>query len=437
MTEGVRTLVASAAAVAFAAGALVCVRAAAGPLTERPMSVPLTNPVIGYSTRPTTDLVSGLNRRIAEGTARLAFDERSGYLASVLEALHVPVASQMLVMSKTGVQALYTEPANPRAIFFNDAVAVGYIHGAPLLELAVQDPEQGVLFYTVEQKPQPQPHFERPSACVRCHQVYTTLHVPGLFARSTFVARDGLPLGQFGSYDVDDRTPFAKRWGGWYVTGTHGAMRHMGNAIVTASGDYQAAISDRTLNRTSLADTFDASSYPSAHSDIVALMVFAHQSHMTNLITRIGWEARIAADGKPADASSGVLHTVLDDAIDELVDYALFVDEQPLTAPVAGTSGFAAEFAARGPADHAGRSLRQLDLERRLFRFPCSFMLYSAAFAALPDAVRQVVYARIWDVLSGRDAAPKYVRLSAADRTAVVQILHETLHDWPDRFETR
>jgi hypothetical protein len=433
MTFRIRTLRAAAAAVALAAGALVCVRAAAAPLTERPMAVPLTSPAIGYFTRPTTDVVAGLNRRIAEGTARLAFDERAGYLASVLEALHVPVASQMLVMSKTGVQALYTEPANPRAIFFNDEVAVGYIHGAPLLELAVQDPEQGVLFYTVEQKPQAQPHFDRPSACVRCHQVYTTLHVPGLFARSTFVARDGLPLGQFGTYDLDDRTPFAKRWGGWYVTGTHGAMRHMGNAIVTAPGDYQSAISDRTLNRTSLAGAFDATTYPSAHSDIVALMVFAHQAHMTNLITRIGWEARIAADGKPPDAGSGVLH----DAIDELVDYALFIDEQPLTAPVAGTSGFAAEFAARGPADHSGRSLRQLDLERRLFRYPCSFMLYSPAFRALPDAVRQAVYARIWDVLSGRDPAPRYARLSATDRTAVAQILRETLNDWPDRFETR
>ena len=162
-------------------------------------------------------------------------------------------------------------------------------------------------------------------------------------------------------------------------------------------------------------------------------MVFAHQGHMTNLITRGGWEARVAADGTPPDVGSGVLH----DAIDELVDYALFVDEQPLSAPVAGTSGFAAQFAARGPADRRGRSLRQLDLERRLFRYPCSFMLYAPAFRALPGAVRLAVYARIWDVLSGRDAAARYARLSPADRTAITQILRETLDDWPDRFETR
>jgi len=421
-----------AAASLLAAAAVVCVRVvAAGQLTERPLAVALTSPAIGYFTRPTTDLVSQLNRRLDDGTARLAFDQRSGYLASVLDALHVPADSQMLVISKTGVQALYTEPSNPRAILFNDAVAVGYIRDAPLLELAVEDPQQGVLFYTLEQKRQEQPRFERPSACVRCHQVYSTLHVPGMLARSSFVARDGLPLGQFGAYDIDDRTPFRRRWGGWYVTGTHGSMRHMGNAIVVgaASGDHEDAITDRTLNRTSLDGLFDAQGYPSAHSDIAALMVFAHQGHMTNLITRVGWEARLAMpDG--GDAARGALR----DAIDELVDYALFVGEEPLAAPVRGTSGFTETFSARGPADHRGRSLRQLDLEHRLLRYPCSFMIYSDAFRALPDGVRQAIYARIWDVLSGRETNPKYARLSPEDRTAILQILRETLHDLPERF---
>jgi hypothetical protein len=312
-------------------------------------------------------------------------------------------------------------------------VAVGYIRGAPLLELAVQDVQQGVLFYTLDQKRQDQPRFERPSACVRCHQVYSTLHVPGMLARSSLVARDGLPLGQFGGYDIDDRTPFAKRWGGWYVTGTHGSMRHMGNAIVTAPGDRETAISDRTLNRTSLDGLFDAHGYASAESDIAALMVFAHQAHMTNLITRVGWEARIGAQEAPLDVTRGAPR----EAIDELVDYALFVNEEPLTAPVRGTSGFAQTFSARGPADRQGRSLRQLDLEHRLLRYPCSFMLYSEAFRALPDAVRQAIYGRLWDILSGSETNPKYARLSSDDRAAVVQILRETLPDRPQRFGTR
>jgi len=433
MTSRSRALKVVAPAAVAVVTALVCSRGVStGQLTERPLAVALTDPAIGYFTRPTTDVVAQLNRRLDEGTARLAFDERSGYVRSVLDALQVPVESQMLVMSKTGVQALYTEPANPRAILFNDAVAVGYIRGAPLLELAVHDPRQGVLFYTLEQKAQEKPRFERPSSCVRCHQVYSTLHVPGMMARSTFVARDGLPLGQFGSYDTDDRTPFGKRWGGWYVTGTHGSMRHMGNAIVTAGVDRDAAISERTLNRTSLDGLFDAQGYPSAHSDIAALMVFAHQAHMTNLITRAGWEARLASRDGRSDVAGGALRA----AIEELVDYALFVDEAPLAAPVTGTSGFAGKFSSRGPTDREGRSLHQLDLERRLLRYPCSFMLYSDAFRALPDTVREAIYARIRDVLSGRDTSPKYARLSRDDRSAVLQILRETLHDLLGTFAT-
>ena len=421
----------STAAIVVGAAA-VASAAAVGQLTERPLIGAVAHPAIEYYTRPTHDRVADLNRRLEGGTASLAFDGITGYLRPVLEALGVPVASQMLVMSKTGIQALHTGPENPRAMYFNDTVTVGYIRGAPLLELAVHDPQQGVVFYTLDQKPQVHPVFERRRDCLRCHQVYTTLHVPGLVSRSMFIAPDGLPLGQFGSYDPDDRSPFRQRWGGWYVTGTHGSMRHMGNAIVTSTDAREAMISDRTLNRTSLDGLFDVRGYGSADSDIVALMVFQHQVRVTNLITRIGWEARLAAYDRHLDLMSGPLH----DGILELVDALLFVGEEPLTARVTGTSGFAEMFAAQGPADHQGRSLRQLDLEHRLLRYPCSYMIYSAAFGALPSEVRGAIYGRMWEILSQSDTAPQYARLSEADRRAVVEILRDTLADLPRDFRT-
>jgi hypothetical protein len=411
-----------AAAAAIAAGLLAGGTAASmGQLTERPLSGALTHAAIGYYTRPAQDVVSALNRSVEEGSAELAFDETTGYLRPVLAALHVPVASQMLVMSKTGIQALHTSPANPRAIFFNDAVTVGYIRGAPLLELAVQDPEQGVLFYTIEQKAQARPLIERRPACLTCHQNYSTLHVPGLLARSVFMAPDGLPLSQFGSYDADDRTPFRRRWGGWYVTGRDGALPHIGNAVVMDTEKREAIVSDRTLHRIAPDALFDGRGYLSPQSDIAALMVFQHQAHMMNLITRAGWEARMHAGP-------------LRDTVHELVDYLLFVDEEPLTAAVKGRSGFAEQFVAQGPADSRGRSLRQLDLEHRLLKYPCSFLIYSAAFRALPDDVRGAIYDRVWDVLTGRETAAKYARLTEPDRRAVMEILRETLPDLPDRL---
>ena len=419
-----RRLVAAAAAILVSLGAAAS--AAMGQLTERPLVEALAHPAIEYASRPTTDPIVELNRRINEGTVRLAFDEGTGYLRSVLDALNVPIESQMLVMSKTGVQGLHTGPENPRAIFFNDGVTVGYIRGAPLLELAVQDPRQGVILYTIDQKPQARVQFDRPSSCLRCHVAYNTLHVPGMLLRSVFIAPDGLPLSQFGSYDADHRTPFSKRWGGWYVTGTHGSMRHLGNAIVARGETPDTIVSDRTSNRTSI-DAFDAHGYLSALSDIAALMVFEHQSHMMNLITRIGWEARIAAYEYRLDPGNGPLQ----DGVRELVDYLLFVDEAPLTAALEGTSGFAQKFEAKGPVDRRGRSLRQLDLNHRLLRYPCSYMIYSDPFRALPIEVRQVVYRRMWAILSGSDAAPKYARVSESDRRAIAEILQETVADWP------
>jgi len=413
-----------AVAVAVAAGAAI---ASTEQLSERALPGALAHAAIGYYTRPTHDLVAGLARRVEAGELTLAFDETTGYLRPILDALAVPVASQMLVMSKTGVQGLHTDPSNPRAIYFNDEVTVGYIRGAPLLEFAVQDPEQGVVFYALDQKPQARPLFDRRRGCLTCHQAYTTLHVPGMLARSVFMTPDGLALGQFGSYDPDDRTPFERRWGGWYVTGTHGSMRHMGNAMFKSGDDRESAISERTLNRTSLDGLFDGRGYPSAHSDIVALMVFQHQARITNLVTRVGWEARVAAQEGRADVTAGPLR----DAVHELVDALLFTGEAPLTSPVRGTSGFAEMFAASGPSDSRGRSLRQLDLERRLQRYPCSYTIYSAAFRALPDAVRAAIYARMREILSGRDRSAQYERLSDADRRSIIEILSETLLDFP------
>jgi hypothetical protein len=113
----------------------------------------------------------------------------------------------------------------------------------------------------------------------------------------------------------------------------------------------------------------------------------------------------------------------------------LFVDETPLAGKIEGTSGFTQKFSAEGPADARGRSLRQLDLERRLMRYPCSYMIYSQAFEALPAMAKDAVYRRMWEVLSGGDKQKPYDRLSLADRRAIVEILRDTKKDLPAYFQ--
>jgi hypothetical protein len=401
-------------------------------LSDR-LSPPLDHPAIDYFNyvkHPANDVVAGLQHKLDNGKIQLKFDGDKGYLASVLQALSVPIESQMAVFSKTSLQSPRIEPSNPRTIFFNDSVAVAWVHGG-FIELAADDPEQGVIFYTLQQQPVPQPSFVRRDDCLRCHRSDVSLGVPGMIVRSFYTLPDGNPKLILGGFTTDDRSAFAERWGGWYVTGLMEHGRHMGNALLADPDRPESMVTNQTLHVTSLQNKFDTSHYLSAHSDIVALLVFDHQMYMTNLITRVGWEVRCALYDKMGSVAFSEL---LNESAKELVDYLLFIDEAPLPGPVHGASGFAEKFAAEGPFDGHGRSLRQLDLRTRLLRYPCSYMIYSKAFDSLPEQAKSAVFQHLWRVLSGAEKGSRYARLSLTDRQAIVEILRDTKPDLPSYF---
>ena len=241
------------------------------------------HPAIAYATRPTTDQVARLNAALDAGRARLSFQAEGGYLRSVLEALGLSPSSQLLVMSKTGIQADFTSPANPRALYFDDSLAVGYIPGARVIELAAHDPEQGVVFYTIDQTDGQTPRFTRRTVCVSCHVSANTLDVPGLLARSNVLGADGNILPQLGNHVVDHRTPVSQRWGGWFVTGTYDApayigVAHMGNVTVAVHPASGPATTSNEVFVQWLATTPQARGYASHESDITNLMLFDHQA---------------------------------------------------------------------------------------------------------------------------------------------------------------
>jgi hypothetical protein len=405
----------------------VIMRAEYGPLSETFVNW-ADHPAIQYATRPTTDPVAELNRNIQAGEIHLRRDGAAGYLQSVLDALHVPVDSQMMVFEKDSVQAGRISPQNPRSLFFNDAVAVGWVRGG-FIELASQDPQQGVIFYTLQQSLAGEPTLTRHNECLTCHYAYGSLGVPGMLDRS---ARQ---------FVVSHRLPFEKRWGGWYVTGTHGSARHLGNADLAHVFDEPPP--SGTSNWPSLDGKVDTTGYLAPQSDIVALLVFEHQMYMMNLLTRIGWEARIieyrqrvsTADARAAGDDPTDKPASIDEAAKEVVDYLLFVDEAPLPASVRGATTFATRFSGEGPSDRRGRSLRQLDLQRRLFKYPCSYLIYSQQFEQLPTLAKTAIHQRLWDVLSGKDHDAKYARLTMADRAAIVDILRDTKPDLPAFFQ--
>jgi hypothetical protein len=223
-----------------------------------------------------------------------------------------------------------------------------------------------------------------------------------------------------------DRTPLEKRWGGWYVTGTMGDLPHAGNVnapvLLHEAGNVQAYLARANLvskkDILDLRPKFDVDPYLAPHSDAVALLVLAHQANVHNLITDAGYQARMSGGDSLDMRAKG--------AAERLVRALLFVNAAPIGGPVKGTSAFAQEFPKAGPRDARGRSLRELDLTDRLFRYPLSYLIYSEQFDALPAPVKQYVYGRLHAVLDGTDEAPEFAHLTAADRQALLEILTET-----------
>jgi hypothetical protein len=388
-----------------------------------------SHPAIGYGVRPADDAVARLERAIESGQVRLEYEPRSGYLRALLRALDIDVDTQLAVFSRTSLQSFLIRPNNPRTIFFNDSVVVGWVRGG-LIEIAAQGPSQGVAFYSIEPGRTAAPVFRRGGNCLLCHESYATANVPGLLLRSVAADPEGRALTYLANATPDHRTPFEERWGGWFVTGDTAGVKHLGNAMVAKPTAPDAAAVPASTPLASLAGRFDASGYLSQHSDVAAHLVLTHQMRMMNLLTRLGWQTRVERADKGEEAAKATAAAL---AID-FVDYMLFVDEPRLPAPVRGASGFAERFSALGPRDRKERSLRELDLQTRVLKYPCSYLIYSPTFDALPVEAKAAVYARLSAVLSGADASPRYRHLSPADRAAIIEILRDTKSDLPENF---
>ena len=379
----------------------------------------------GPDDTPPNDAFARLGRQIEHGEATLEYREGTGYLPSLLEHLGVNIDSQVLVFSKTSFQQTFINPKNPRALYFNDNVSVGTVPGGEVYELVALEPSHGLVFYSLNTKHVDRPRFQRRGIeCLFCHGPGNK-GAPALVVASVIPNADGVPAYTSAFIDtIDHRTPITQRWGGWYVTGTHGSQHHLGNAFAPDPDhplDLQQA---DTQNLTTLAGKFDVSKYLTGSSDIVALMTLEHQVGMANRISALSFQYRAAERGGVGTAD----WKRLDAEVDDLVGYMLFVDEARLDEPVKGVSAFTQTFAQRGPRDRRGRSLRDFDLRKRLFRYPLSYMVYTEIFDGMPAPVRERVYRRLYDILTGneKEASGKYAALSAADREAAFEILVDT-----------
>jgi hypothetical protein len=357
-----------------------------------------------------TNVVQALAAKLDKGEIKLTYaPDGHGYLKSVLEALRVSPESQVLPFTKSSLQFDRISPATPRAVYFNDDVAVGAVHPGGLIEILANDRRGGLVFYTLDNSKAGTPHLqEESSRCAVCHGL-VNLVTPGWIVANITATADGMPqiANPAHPFDFTDQTrPFEDRWGGWYVTGQTENMHHLGN--ITAPDPEKPfelpAEGGRTL--ASLSGRYDPAHTLKASSDIVALMTLEHQ---TGFIDRVD-----VLNKKYSDAG-----------LDDLVAYMTFTGEVPLPGPVSGNSGFTADFAKRGPGDSKGRSLRTFDLKTRLFRYPLSYMVYSTAFDALKPEIKDKLYRRLYDALKAK----------GADGADAIALLAATKPDLPDTWK--
>jgi hypothetical protein len=378
---------------------------------------------IKYSDTQPTDAIAALQQKITSGEVKLAWDEKFGYLPAILDALKVPRSSQTLVFSKTSLQRKHISPENPRALYFNDDVYIGHVPGAPVLEISAADPNLGGTFYFLELEQVRKPKFVRSADCLSCHGGQRSLGIPGHFVRSVPTDKAGELLTLEEVRDINQCTPVADRWAGWYVTGNSGP--HRGNLVGEKDLAHYKEDPLAKVNVRDLSTYFDESKHITKGSDVVALMVLEHQAHMHNYFARLSIEARqmMAAYGHVRYMRSQV---------NAFLRYLLFTEESPLAVPMSGNPDFVKDFTAGAIRDSKGRSLRDFDLKTRMFKYPCSYLIYNPAFDAMAAPIKEVLLQKLHDILTERETDPQFAKIPPEDRKAILEILLDTKKNLPD-----
>jgi hypothetical protein len=409
--------------------------------------IPFSDPPINYRSDDLSDPVAKLVQQIEQGRAALDYEPDHGYLRSVLKLLNVPVDSQTLVFSKTSFQYPKISPEHPRALYFNDDVYVGSVHEGKAIEIVSFDPMQGAIFYLLDERKAEHPAFQRAELdCTQCHIAAGTRGVPGVLLRSVYPTAAGTLVAGAKSFITDQESPITERWGGWYLTNAVPGTSGMSNAVVPKRDDSSGDVLASTP-LAPLAPQFGAASYLTASSDLVAHLVLAHQTQMHNLITLTNYKTRLALYAQAAQAGSAIGAAPLPDSArqqferpaEQLLRYLLFLNEAPLVGfdgqKIIASSPFARGFSQRGVRDPKGRSLRDFDLTTRVFRYPCSYLIYSEAFDQLPEPAKGFVYHRLLNVLSGQETGADFASLSAENRREILEILLTTKSGLPAEWQ--
>ncbi len=401
-------------------------------------------PPISYSDTKPNDRITQLQTDTQSGKLKFTQKTEKDFVGALLKELNIPASSQALVFSKTSLQTSAINPGQPRAIYFNEEVYFGWTRNRDL-ELMAAEPKLGVTFYLIHRDPKSSKlsYEQHTDECFSCHASGRTGGRPGMVVRSVLADAKGFPIFSAGSYTTDQSSPIAQRWGGWYVTGHHGELRHMGNAIAIEVDKGNGAEIDREAgaNMDELDEFIDPTDYLVPDSDIVALMVLEHQVGMHNRLIEGNYVVRKAVYrdqeisrelGENRKGFSDTTKRIIDHQAERILNYLLFANEVKLTGGgLDSDSTFVEDFQHNAKVSKDGRSLKDFQLLSRIFKYRCSYMIYSSSFASLPKPLKNKVYRRLGDVLTGKDTSNEYAYLKESERKRILNILVETLPDAP------
>ncbi|MGI8602048.1 MAG: hypothetical protein ACR2OZ_03515 [Verrucomicrobiales bacterium] len=402
---------------------LLCGSSLAGAF-DSPSYQDFEQPPHSYWQRTLNDPFTRLKADLDSGIISLDRTSERAFLVSLLKALDIPSSSQMLVFSTTSLQLRLIRTHNPRALFFNEDVYLGFVPNGQI-EIVSLDPEVGGIFYLMDIPREDRPlRIERSARCMNCHAAAETSYLPGLTIKSSVPGPNGGTVASFRQERVGHAVPFEERFGGWYVTGRHAIPNHWGNL----SGRlFEGELTKIPLDPGS---QFRVEKYPHPSSDILPQLIHEHQAGFVNRVLEASYRTRTALHISEGKLSAGQM-SELDEQSNLLTRYLLFADEAKLPGPVEGDESFREDFLKTRRIASNGLSLKDFDLQTRLFKHRCSYMIYSRVFNGLPAEMKQRVYRRLGEALNTANPEPEYAWLPAAEKNAIRAILKETLSDLP------
>lgn len=404
---------------------LLCLSAAPAADTQELRVIDFRSAPHDYLDWKPRDRFAQIKDRIQQGEVKIDTSSDKAFLKSMLDALSIPVSSQIMVFSASSLQSEIINPRNPRALYFNEDTYIGWVPGG-LIEIIAADPEMGPMFYVYDRlRPGgPVPNVQRSTKCMNCHAGNATRRLPGLIAESLLVSQAGSSLETFRRDVQGHQIPLESRFGGWHLTGGHNIPNHRANVMgIPRNGKNEIVPVEP-------GQYSDLSLHLLPTSDILPNLIHEHQLGFENrLVYAIYTVRQLKHENKGFMGAAAKAE--IEERAEELARYITFADEAKFpTKGISGDTAYAEDFLRDRKATKTGISLKDLDMKTRIFKHRCSYMLYTDTWKEAPPELKERVYYHMALYLRDQPDA-QHAHIPQAERLAIRTILKETMSDLP------